>query len=263
MKRTAAITLAMLVFSLAQPALAQDEHLLPGTDRGSVAGAGMTGNQEARLADAIRDVHDDYRSNRISNGIWGLIGGLVVAGLGGYIAYTAFDEEPTDFGLGLFGFGIAGYGLNDMVGGIWNLGYPTPQEEISQKLLDNPAQLRASGMLFLEQEAYRAKRERLVGGTLSILTGASAGILIIPLLQQTSDQDTILLALLGLSSGLQILDGIVTLFSSSAAERRYEELENTMDSTASFQLNWAPTVMPSSDSETTTIGPGVVLGGRF
>jgi hypothetical protein len=263
-KRTAAITLVTLLTALASPAFAQDstEEALPGTGRAALPGATMSGAQEARLADALRDVRDGFASSRVSNGIWSLVGGLVIAGLGGYVAYTAFEEEPTDFGLGLFGLGITGYGLNNIVSGIWNLSYPTPQERIAGKMFDNPAQLRASGMLFLEQEAYRAKRERLVGGTLSIMTGASAGILLVPLLQgDRTGQDTILLALVGLTSGLQVLEGIVTLFGSTAAERRYEEIENTMN--ASFNFTVSPTIVASSDEDGVQIGPAVAVGARF
>ena len=272
MKQLAAISLAALTAfaSFGEPVLAQEaEEVLPGTNRGSerrtandVGRGSMTGAQEARLADAVRDVRDDFASSRVSNGIWGIVGGLIVTGLGGYIAYDAFERDPRDFGFGLFGLGIAGYGLSDVVGGIWNLAYETPQERIASKLLDDPGQLRASGMLFLEQEAHREKRARLVGGTLSIMTGVSAGVLLVPMLQsERTDQDTFLLLLLGATAGLQVLDGIVTLFGSSEAERRYEELTSTMS--ANLDVRVSPTLVAVNDGESVRVGPAIVVGARF
>lgn len=260
-----ALTLATTVITagLSSPALAQSaadtEEPLVQESRAS----SMTGAQEARLADAIRDVREDFASNRRSSGFGNLLGGAIIGALGGYIAYTAFDEEPSNFGLGLFGLGIAGYGLNDIVSGIWSLAYPTPQERIAGKLLDNPTKLRSSGMLFLEQEAYRAQRARYVGGSLSIITGLSAGLLAIPLVDDDR-ADPILLGLLGLTAGIQVLDGLITLIGQSAAEERYEELQNVMEGSAHLHdLRLVPTLVTSRTDEGSAIGPGVAAGFRF
>jgi hypothetical protein len=265
-KHTASIVALALLTALAHPALAQEpppssERSLPGTGRLSVPGATMSASQEAALTAAIQDVYDDFEDNRVSSGIGNLIGGLIIAGLGGFIAYSAFEEEPRDLGVGLLGLGVAGIGLNNIVTGIWDLSYATPQEHIAGQLLENPAQLRASGMFFLEHEAYRARRARLVGGTLSIMSGAVSGVLLVPLLQGGTEQDTILLMLLGLTAGLQVLDGIITLFGTTAAEQRYEELEDVMS--VGLDVSFSPTVMAIADNERTRVGPGFVLGGRF
>lgn len=260
----------LLVLLATSPALAQgtDERPLVGTSNPdrmarTADSASMSPAQETRLADAVRDVRDDFASGRRSGGIGDLIGGAIIGGLGGYVAYTALDEEPADIGLGLFGLGIAGYGLSDVVSGIWKLAYDTPQERIADKLLEDPAQLRASGMLFLEQESYRARRARYVGGTLSIITGLSAGVIAIPLLRD-DQTDEVLIGLIGLTAGLQLLDGVITLFSTSEAERRYEELESVMESRAGvYELQVVPTIATMPTAKGTTAGPGVAAGFRF
>lgn len=214
------------------------------------------------IRNAVQGTYDSYRSRRTANGIGGVVGALLIGGFGGYI-YAEGDNlgDPT---LQIIGIGIMLSAVPQLIAGGWNIFYETPQEEIAAKLLNDPLLLQSSGLLFIEQEARRAKRERLVGGTTAIAQGAAllGSYYLYAQFFGTSD---LLLIFFAIGAALTAVGGVIQLVGLSAPERIYRDTlqelgrgEEGVRPTA-FRTNLAP-VLLSNDGK---LAPGVGLGFSF
>lgn len=174
---------------------------------------------------AVQNVHDSYKRSRTADGVGGIAAGLLTGGIGAYLWVTGSNNANPENAvtLQIIGIGIALSAVPQLVSGVWNIFYDTPQEEISAKLLNDDELLDGAGILFVEQEARRAKRQRLVGGTTSIAQGLSI-LGSYYLYAQVFGGIDILLLFFGIAAALQTVGGVIQLVGLSGPERAYRDL---------------------------------------
>ncbi len=173
---------------------------------------------------AVASVGASHRRTRTSNGVGNIIGGVLVGGLGTYLYLS--QDDPT---FRLVGIAIAFSAVPALVSGMWNIFYHTAQEDMADKMLADDRLLDGGGLLFVEQEARRGKRDRLVGGSTSIVAGG-ATLASYFLLREffLTGPDNILLIFFGVGTAIQVIQGIITLVGKSGPERAYAELLSDM-----------------------------------
>jgi len=184
----------------------------------------LTPRQLKSVASGVERTHDAFEAQRHRDGWGNVLGGTIVSGLGGYFMYEGLQVYDDAF-VSLLGAGIVLRGVGTLVEGVFNIASPTSQEEISERLLDDPGLMETSGLLFLEQEARRARRARILGGTTQIVGGLASGISLIPVTQLVGQQEilTVVYLVFGAFAVLQVIGGLVDLAGKSAAEKIYLE----------------------------------------
>ena len=220
-----AVLVALLVSITTVQAAAQTP--LPATPQPAADAANtynLTERERSFVRGAVRQTGDSYERNRKADGVGNLIGGGLAGGLGMYL-YLSQD----DITVRLIGLAIAFSALPQFVQGAWNIFYPTSQEQMADKILADDRLVDTSGILFVEQEARRAKRQRLVGGTTSIVSGA-ATLGTYFLLQEflVTGPDNILLIFFIAGASIQVVNGVISLVSKSGAERSYQQMINAL-----------------------------------
>lgn len=230
--------------------------------------APLTPEERPLVRAAVSSVHDAYKRDRAADGIGGIVGGLITGGLGGYLWVVGRDSPDVEEAvtLQLVGIGIALSAVPQLISGVWNIFYLTPQEEIAAKLLNDDQLLDSAGLLFVEQEARRAKRQRLVGGTTTIAQGAALlGSYF--LYAQIFGSIDILLLFFGIAAGLSTIGGIIELVGLSGSEKAYRDLLRALGRTETpptpeenrvSRLRLQPTLF--SNEGKVAVGAGFSLG---
>ncbi len=177
------------------------------------------------VTEAVQDVYDAYQSRRRANGVGNLLSGALVSGLGTYFYISGTDQADAQNGLTfrIIGIGLMLSAVPQIMSGVWNIFYSTPQEDIAAKLLNDEGLMDRAGVLFVEQEARRAKRNRLVGGSTSIAQGlAILGSYY--LYAQVFGSYDLLLIFFGIAAAIQTIGGVVELVGLSGPERSYQNM---------------------------------------
>lgn len=223
-------------------------------------------DQSARyeiIRGAVRDTGDAYRARRRSDAWNDTASGLLSAGIGGYLLFLSTEND--DLFLATLSVTAIGLGVRSLVSGIFNFVFPYSQEPIADKLLSDRELLLSSGMLFLEQEAKRAKRNRIVGGTMSILNAGTYALMYFPLSSYAGDDTTLLAIVLGVGAALELVGGVITLVGKSGPERVYERTKAQIDyqeGNKRLTLDWDPMFAPSLQPDSGWVG-GLTFGGTF
>lgn len=224
-------------------------------------GVQLSERDHALVRQAVANVGASYERNRISNGISNVVTGVLVGGIGAYVYATQDDT------MRLVGVAVAFASVPLLVSGIWDLAYPTAQEMMADKMLADRRLIDGGGVLFVEQEARRAKRSRLVGGTTSIVGGAATlgSYLLLRNVLVGGDDGTLLL-FFGVAAGLQVVQGVITFATKTGAERAYDNLILGLgrDPTAHTPIRVSKLrLAPSIVSDDGKLAPAVSLSTRF
>ena len=168
------------------------------------AATNLTPKELALVRQAVSDVGSSYKRGRTADGVGNIVGGVLVGGIGMYLYLS--QDDPN---IRLIGVAIAFSAVPQLVAGMWNIFYHTAQEDMAEKLLSDDKLLDDGGLLFVEQEARRAKRNRLVGGSTSIVQGG-ATIASYFLLKEffVTGPDNILLIFFAVGTAVQVIDGV-------------------------------------------------------
>lgn len=230
----------------------------------------LTPEERRLVRGAVQDTYQAHKRQRTADGVGGIIGAVVAGGLGGYLyAAGGSQNDPT---IQVVGIAVAISAVPQLINGIWNVFYTTPQEDIAAKLLNDEALLDGAGLLFVEQEARRAKRQRLVGGTTQIASGAAllGSYYLYSQVDLLADSGllTILLVFSVVGAAVQTIGGVVTLVGLSGPERAYRDLLRQMgrsepgptnDDNRISRFMVAPTLLGDDGK----IAPGLGLGFSF
>lgn len=229
----------------------------------------LTPAERPIVESAVQDVYDSYRRSRRSNGVGNVIGATVTGGLGAYLYVVGTNEvDPQNaVTLQVIGIGVMLSAVPQLVSGVWNIFYDTPQEDIAARLLNDERLLDNAGVLFLEQEARRAKRQRLVGGTTSIVQGLAI-LGSYALYAQVFGSIDILLIFFGVAAAIQTIGGVVDLVGLSPPERAYRQVLRDlgrsepvvpMEDNRVSRLRFAPTLLSNEGK----LAPGAGFGLSF
>lgn len=222
MRRLTALLLMFSIALLPTMVAAQSTPVPPATEA-TTSPTDLNVRELGLVRQAVTRTGDAYRRSRTSDGVGGIIGGLIVGAVGGYL--WSAGKANNDPGLQVVGVGIGLTGVPQLVSGIWNIFYHTPQEDMAEKMLANDALLEGGGLLFVEQEARRARRSRFVGGTTQIVQGGAtlATYYLYTQVFPTATND-VLLIFFGIASAFQVIGGVVSLVGKSGPERAYDNL---------------------------------------
>ncbi len=230
----------------------------------------LTQRERALVRQAVQNTYDSYKRQRTSDGVGNIIGAAVVGGIGGYLYVAGGNQnDPTTQ---VVGIAVGLSAIPQLINGIWNVFYTTPQEDIAAKLLNDDALLDGAGLVFVEQEARRAKRNRLVGGTTQIASGAAllGSYYLYSQVDLLADSGllTILLVFSIVGAAVQTIGGVITLVGLSGPERAYRDLLRQMgrsepgptrNDNRISRFILAPTLLGDDGK----IAPGVGLGFSF
>lgn len=268
MRLWVALSLA-LMFGCFVPATSWAQNAVPpavtprATPNATPSTTQLTDRERALVRQAVANVGDSYQRSRTAAGLGNIVGGVLVGGLGMYL-YLSQDDPSVR----LIGVAIAFSSVPQLVSGMWNIFYHTSQEDMADKILTSDALVDGGGLLFVEQEARRAKRNRLVGGTTSLVQGG-ATIATYFLLKKffVTGPDNILLIFFAVGTAIQVIQGVITLVGKSGPERAYADLLDAMgrnptapkDDNRISRLRVAPTLMASDGK----LAPGLGLSFGF
>lgn len=220
---------------------------------------------EARNAvrEGVRSLRDHSVQSRIIDGWGSIVGGALISGLGTWLIVDGVNDDSTSQILLGSAFGLAG--TMNIGTGIFRLSNASATERTATVILANERELSTSGYLLLAHEAERARQERVIGGVLGIVSSVGSGLLLIPVLTDSSDRDfvglsdTVWIALIAGSATFGLINGTLALLSKSPPEQIFEDVQSFI-SKVSTNVEVSPGLVSDPEGG---LRPGLVLNARF
>ena len=171
----------------------------------------------------VAELRDHYQAGRLRHAIQNMLLGTVGTGLGTYVLIDGLTGEgQASTSLRLLGLAVLTPAATRLASGFYDIFAPTAPEKTADRILEMEENTRA-GLIFLEHEARRARRERISGAIGDIASGASN--LALALIYRRSDEEvpgtTIgpITITIGVVGAVELALGIYDLaFSTSSAE---------------------------------------------
>ncbi len=239
-----------VVLLLAAPAIAQS------------APAQIKPNEEAvrkGLADLVEFEGKNYRTQAIS----AVVLGLTFTGLGGYLLYDGLDSDST--GETVLGATSITLGVGQLIIGLMDL-FETSAIEKTVPVVLNSSDPGAAGYAVLSLSAENGHKRRIRSGITSIATAIGTGLMIIPVVQDESEEgygglsDTSWYIILGSTGALSLYNGVVSLIRPSIPEQILDNVNAASGITdSSFEFEVTPIAVKGQDSWM----PGLGAVGRF
>jgi hypothetical protein len=215
-------------------------------------------SQPDRLRVAVEDLHATD-----ANGQWfsftlaaaGALPGLVLGGItvvdGGLLGLDAADGFARGAGIGML---ATGGGL--LAHGLMRVDERQASAETTAMLLGDAGLLQASGEVYLRDRAQKAHATRLLGGVLTLLHGASTGLLGVAALVDDARSDALGYALVPLGAiGMAV--GAVHFFGETHPERLLHAVRGERTARS---LRLTPSLAFGSSS---SVQSSLALRGRF